>query len=92
MYKITRFYSNVIMESLLIQDLQSFEQNLKDEDNFETYLDKLRTISNRFSLPGDDNILNSCFAVILGLVEQYTHELLAKPGDNVQSRGLYTAT
>ena len=80
------------MEALLIQELQSFDQQLKQEDNFEIYLDKLRNISDRFSLPGDDNILNSCFAVILGLVEQYTHELLAKPGDNVQSKGLYTVT
>lgn len=79
------------MDTFWLQEFHDFETTLKQETDFETFLNKTKLLSNRFALLEDGQNLNSSFSVILGLVEQYTHELLAKPDDAVRSRGIFTA-
>ena len=77
------------MENLL-KEVEQFRSLLGKETDFDQFLKILFEIASRFSLKEEDKNLNGCFSVLLGLVEQYTHELLVKSTDHVQPAGVYS--
>ena len=70
------------MESeVLTRELNRFNVRFATETDFKNFLARVRDISSRFTVLEEDNTLSGCFSIILGLVEQYKHELLAGPYD-----------
>lgn len=67
-------------------DLTDFNTNLANETDVNSFLSKLKEIASHFTFLEEDNTTSGCFSTLLGLVEQYKHELLAGKNDEVQSK------
>jgi hypothetical protein len=79
---------SVSME-ILERAVDAFETDLSTETNIKLFLAKFRNITRRFVLLEEDNTLNGSFSTVLGLAEQYNHELLiGASADDVRSSKL----
>lgn len=74
------------MNSFVIDsEIRKFNLNLAGEKDIKNFLTKLQTITSRFTFLEEEHTLSSSFTIILSLVEQYRHELLAGPNDQIQA-------
>ena len=67
--------------SLLKQEIDRFNSTFARETDIKIFLAKLKDISSRFTFVEEDTTLSGCFNTILGLVEQYKHELVQGHND-----------
>ena len=70
------------MSSVLVKEIELFHSQLKTETDVSRFLSKLKEIAARFSILDEENNLSGCFTTILGLTEQYNHELIARHSEN----------
>lgn len=74
--------NNCVIDS----EIRKFNLNLAGEKDIRNFLIKLQTIASRFTFLEEEHTPSNSFAIILSLVEQYKHELLAGPNDQVRAR------
>lgn len=74
-------------DNFLKQEIDKFNSTFARETNIKTFLSNLRDIASRFTFIEEDTTLSGSFNTILGLVEQYKHELIEGYHDTpVQSK------
>ena len=73
--------------NLLKQEIDKFNTRFARETDIKIFLSNLKDIASRFTFVEEDTTLNGCFNTLLGLVEQYKHELISGYNDTkIQSK------
>ena len=75
------FSRSQMENTLLKQEIDRFNSTFAGETDIKTFLSNLKDIASRFTFIEEDTTLSGCFNTILGLVEQYKHELVQGHND-----------